>query len=117
MYDGACPLCSREIAWYQRRQLRASVHFLDVSQPGCPLPGPLTQTAALARFHVLRGDGHLLSGAEAFVCLWSQTPGLAGIASLLRRLRLVPFLEWGYRRFLPLRGWLARTFFRHGTKG
>lgn len=114
-YDGGCPLCSREIAWYRRRQKAESIHWLDVSQCDCPLPDHLSRDLALAKFHVLRSDGKTLSGAGAFVELWSQTPGLRWVARWSRRLRLEPLLEWGYQRFLPLRGRLARTLFRGST--
>jgi predicted DCC family thiol-disulfide oxidoreductase YuxK len=112
LYDGGCPLCSREIAWHRRRQGTGPTQWLDVSQRDCPLPDHLSRQAVLARFHVLRSDGKTFSGAGAFVELWSQTPGLGWVARWARRLHLVPLLEWGYQRFLPLRGRLVRTLFR-----
>ncbi len=117
LYDGGCPLCSREIAWYRRRQGAGPIHWLDVRQRDCPLPEHLSRQAVLARFHVLRSDGTTFSGASAFVELWSQTPGLRWVARWARRLRLVPLLEWGYRRFLPLRGRLVRALFPARPEG
>ena len=112
LYDGGCPLCSREIAWYQRRQQTQPIHWLDVSQHDCRLPAHLSRTAALARFHVYRSDGKTLSGASAFVELWSCIPTLHWAASLAQHLHLMPLLEWGYQRFLPLRAGLVRALFR-----
>ena len=112
LYDGSCPLCSREIAWYRRRQSEQGICWQDVSQDNVTLPGQLTRSAAMARFHVCRSGGDMLSGAEAFVELWSRMPGLGWAARLARRLHLIPLMEWGYRRFLPLRGWLVRVLFR-----
>ena len=113
LYDGGCPMCSKEIAWYRQRQQTGSIHWIDVSQHDCRLPDHLTRTAALARFHVYQSDGKTLSGASAFVELWSRTPGLRWVAWLARHLHLLPLLEWGYQRFLPLRGHLARALFRN----
>lgn len=115
LYDGACPLCSREIAWYRRLQSAEPIHWLDISQADCPLPDHVPRAAALARFHVLCPDGETLSGAAAFVELWSRMPRLRWVALWARRLRLLPLLEWGYQRFLPWRGRLARALFRCPT--
>jgi predicted DCC family thiol-disulfide oxidoreductase YuxK len=112
LYDGDCPLCSREIAWYRRRQGVGRIRWLDASQRDCPLPGHLSRKTALARFHVFKSDGSTLSGASAFIELWSHIPSLRWVARGVRDLRLAPLLEWGYQRFLPLRGRLARALFR-----
>ena len=60
LYDGACPLCRREIGIYRGlRPLRpdAPVCFVDVSDAALPLPPGTTREQLLARFHV-RGPPH-----------------------------------------------------------
>ena len=42
-FDGACPLCAREIAWMRRLDRRNAIAFVDVSRPAmqdvasCPI--------------------------------------------------------------------------------
>jgi predicted DCC family thiol-disulfide oxidoreductase YuxK len=109
LYDGACPLCSREIAWYRRHQASEPVDWLDVSRcEAAALPAGIPRAAALARFHVVDGHGRPASGAAAFARLWASYPGLRRIAWLARRPGIAHALELGYRAFLPLRPVLAR---------
>jgi hypothetical protein len=64
LYDGACPLCRREISVYRGlRPLNAetSVCFADVSNADLPLPPGTTREQLLARFHVRGPDGHNLA--------------------------------------------------------
>lgn len=78
LYDGACPLCRREIGIYRGlRPLRseAPVCFADVSDAALPLPPGITRAQLLARFHVRGRDGQLHSGARAFLLLWATLPG------------------------------------------
>ena len=78
LYDGACPLCRREIAVYRGLQPQrpdAPLCFADVSDAGLPLPSGTTREQLLARFHVRGRDGELLSGAQAFLALWAALPG------------------------------------------
>ena len=70
LFDGACPLCRREIAVYrdlQPLQPGAPVCFADVSNTALPLPAGTTREQLLARFHVMGRNGQLLSGAQAFL--------------------------------------------------
>jgi predicted DCC family thiol-disulfide oxidoreductase YuxK len=73
-FDGACPLCRREIAHYQRVDSAAALCFVDVSASGAPTPAGVDRRLALARFHVLAGDGRVVSGAAGFL---PQRPRLA----------------------------------------
>ncbi len=111
LYDGACPLCRREIGVYRDLQpLRpdAPVCFTDVSTPVAPLPPGTTREQLLARFHVQRHDGELLSGAEAFLALWAALPGWRWLAFAGR----LPGASWAmertYRLFLRWRPMLQR---------
>ena len=103
-YDGACPICSREIAQYRRAAGAEHLAFVDVSG-SCDQPlGPgLTRDAALARMHVRRADGVLVSGAAAFAELWRQLPRLAWAGRLASSPLVLPVLELGYTAFLRVR--------------
>ena len=77
LYDGACPLCRREIGLYRGLQpLRSEspLCFADISDTALPLPPGTTREQLLARFHVRGRDGVLLSGAQAFLALWAALP-------------------------------------------
>jgi 3-demethoxyubiquinol 3-hydroxylase len=110
LYDGACPLCRREIAVYRDLPARTPVRYVDVSRAApSAWPHGLPREALLARFHVQHADGRVDSGARAFIALWATLPGwrwLARVASLPG----VPWLmEVAYRGFLRLRPRLQRV--------
>jgi predicted DCC family thiol-disulfide oxidoreductase YuxK len=108
-FDGGCPLCTREIDFYRKRAGAEAVSWMDVSavEGEAVVPG-LTRDAALARFHVRRGDGALLSGAAAFAELWRALPGFRAIGRIASLWPLPPLLEFAYRAFLPVRPYLQR---------
>lgn len=104
-YDGACPVCSREIALYQRLSDGAPDRpaFENIMAEGAALPDGVSRDEALARFHVRLGSGAVVSGAPAFIALWRATPRFR----LLGRIASVPplpfLLEIAYGGFLKLR--------------
>jgi predicted DCC family thiol-disulfide oxidoreductase YuxK len=115
LYDGACPLCRREISIYRGLQPLESddpVCFADVSDAAFPLPSALppgvTREQLLARFHVRGRDGELLSGARAFLALWAALPGWRWLALVGRLPGAAWVMERSYRLFLRLRPMLQR---------
>lgn len=112
-YDGACPLCQREIRFYRRLSEDGEVHWVDVeTTETCHLPEGLTRDGALARFHVQTGNGEMLSGARGFIALWAHIPGFQWLAKVARVPPLPWILEQGYRTFLLLRPFLQRALRR-----
>jgi predicted DCC family thiol-disulfide oxidoreductase YuxK len=107
LYDGACPVCRREIGLYQRSEGADAVAWCDVSRPAA-LPEGLTGEAAMARFHVIDARGELKSGAEAFIALWLSLPRWRWLG----RIASVPPLPWLlerlYRGFLRIRPMVQR---------
>lgn len=103
-YDGACPLCRREIDFYRRRKGAQSLDWVDVSQSDGEMVAPgLSKAEAMARFHVKRGDGQLASGGLAFAQLWAALPGFRPFGRVLQWPPLAWLVERGYRLFLKLR--------------
>lgn len=103
-FDGACPVCAREIAMYRRQPGGGAVQWVDVAQCEAPALGAgLTRAAAMARLHVRRADGSLVSGALAFTELWRALPRWAWAGRLLGSGAGLWLLEAGYRFFLIAR--------------
>ena len=107
MFDGACPLCRREISLYQSLQPLKAVQWMDVSENQAGM-SPEEQARWMARFHVRLNDGRVLSGAAAFVALWLTLPGWHWLGRVGRLPGVTPVLEVMYRGFLPLRPHLQR---------
>jgi len=112
LYDGACPLCRREIGFYRGLQPNTPVCFSDVSDAAVPLPAGTTREQLLARFHVRGSDGALLSGAQAFLALWAALPGWRWLALACRLPGAAWAMERCYRLFLRGRPMLQRWAFR-----
>jgi predicted DCC family thiol-disulfide oxidoreductase YuxK len=111
LYDGACPLCRREMAVYrdlQPLQQDSPVCFADVSNTAVPLPIGTTREQLMARFHVQDRDGQLLSGAVAFLALWAALPGWRWLALAGRLPGAAWLMERLYRLFLRWRPMLQR---------
>jgi len=106
-YDGACPLCAREIALFRKLDRRRAIRFEDVSQPepSCPIdPGLL-----LSRFHAQEQGKPIVSGAAAFAAMWRAIPVLRPFGELARIPPLLWALERLYVAFLRIRPRLQRA--------
>lgn len=113
-YDGSCPMCSKEINYYQRLDARQRVQWINVAgtNPSCPIG--YDQQTLLARFHVLDlKTSRVFDGAAGFARLWRAMPQpwrtIGAIASITP-VRWV--LEIGYRVTLKARPWITGVFFK-----
>lgn len=107
-FDGDCPLCRAEIAYYRRQDKEGAVCFVDVAAADAVTPEGVTQAQAMLRFHVQGSDGQVRSGAAAFVAIWTQLPGWRWASRLAALPGMLSALELGYRLFLPIRPYLSR---------
>ena len=100
-YDGACPLCSREIGHYRKLAASAPVVWLDVTQPDAPLDAyGIRYTDAMARFHVLDAEGRWHVGIRGFLRLWQVLPGYRWLAVFIAAVPgMTPLMHWLYERF------------------
>lgn len=115
-FDGACPVCAREITHYRKQA--GSENFAWVDASSCPLEvlGPdLSRADALARLHLRHPDGSLVSGAEAFVGVWQGLKAWAWLARLFNSRPAVMALDVAYRLFLRIRP-LWRSQAKHGPQ-
>jgi predicted DCC family thiol-disulfide oxidoreductase YuxK len=109
-FDGACPLCIREIALMRRLDRRGAISFVDVAKDDGASDDascPINRADLLAKFHA-REDGQLLSGAAAFAAMWRAIPVLRPFGLLARRPWALKALDALYRRFLRVRPKLQR---------
>ncbi|MDR7230404.1 putative DCC family thiol-disulfide oxidoreductase YuxK [Caulobacter sp. BE264] len=104
-FDGACPLCLREIALMKRLDRRGVIQFVDVASEDAVCP--IDRVELLARFHA-REDGRLLSGAAAFAAMWRAIPLLRPFGQIARAPWALKILEALYVRFLRVRPRLQR---------
>lgn len=107
-YDGACPLCLREIAVMRRLDRRGAITFVDVAEdadPSCPID----RGALLARFHA-EESGVIHDGAAAFAAMWRAIPLLRPLGLAARNPIVLRVLEAAYVRFLKVRPRLQRFF-------
>ncbi|MFM9849079.1 MAG: thiol-disulfide oxidoreductase DCC family protein [Hyphomicrobiaceae bacterium] len=100
-YDGACPLCLREIALMRRLDARGMIDFVDLTAPGGACP--LDKAVMLARFHAQERGQPPVSGAAAFAAMWRAIPLLAPLGRLARFGPLLWLIERTYLGFLSVR--------------
>jgi predicted DCC family thiol-disulfide oxidoreductase YuxK len=105
-FDGACPVCRREIAHYRRLRGSNAIAWVDASSCDDAALGPgLDRSLVLSRFHVREEDGTLTSGAAAFVAIWRRLPAFAWISALASCRPVLALLDAGYAIFLAVRPW------------
>ncbi|TVS09930.1 MAG: DUF393 domain-containing protein [Wenzhouxiangella sp.] len=104
-FDGACPLCRREISLMRRLDRRERIDFVDVASDDAVCP--LDRDELLARFHA-RENGRIVDGAEAFAAMWRAIPMLRPLGLLARFPPALWLMERMYRVFLRVRPTLQR---------
>ncbi len=102
-YDGACPICSREIGAYRKLDGAERLDWVNVADPAAATGDDLDRDAALARMHVRDADGRLHSGAAAFAAMWRAFPRTRLLGRIAGSRPALIVLEPAYRLFLKLR--------------
>lgn len=110
-FDGACPLCSREIATYQKQRGSDTIDWVDASSCTADVLGAgLDRGTAMAKLNVRDANGKLISGAAAFLFIWRQLPAFAWLVPLLSNRVMLPILNFCYDIFLKIRPvWRSRS--------
>jgi predicted DCC family thiol-disulfide oxidoreductase YuxK len=111
LYDGDCPLCSREIRFLEKRDRgRGRIQFEDIAEPSFD-PGAygLDARDVMARIHGVLPDGTVIEGVEVF----RRAYAAVGLGSLLAPTRwpgLRRLAELAYRIFARNRlRWTGRA--------
>ncbi len=100
LFDGDCPLCSREIAHYRKLTGLIPIQWLDVTCDEAPLLRlGVTREEAMTEFHVFDQTGRLYKGADGFVALWLALPYYRWLARFCLVLHLLPLMRQIYGRF------------------
>jgi predicted DCC family thiol-disulfide oxidoreductase YuxK len=104
-YDGACPMCSREIRQLRRLDRRQRIRFVDIAAAEFDAKNVgVSQQALMERIHGRLPDGTLLEGVEVFRRLYASV-GFRWIVSLTRLPGVASSLDAGY-------SWFARRRLR-----
>lgn len=102
-YDGACPVCRREIAAWRRADGAERLDWVDASDADADLGGDLDRDRALARMHVRDADGRLIEGAGAFAALWRAFPKTRWLGRVAGSRVALAILDPAYSLFLRVR--------------
>lgn len=106
-FDGACPLCAREIALMRRLDRKGAIDFIDIAAPDAACP--IDRAALLARFHAQEADGPIVSGAAAFAAMWRAIPLLQPLGLIAKFPPALWLMERAYRLFLRARPAIVRA--------
>ena len=110
-YDGSCPLCRREINYYQKLKSINKIEWIDISN------GLLTEKLRglpveelKRRLHVIKNDDVLLTGGAAFSEIWLNISGFALVGRLFKMKPFSIFIELMYLIFLWVRPFIQKCF-------
>ena len=109
LFDGACPLCRREIAFYRGLNGADAMEWIDVSlMSGEEVVPGITRTEAMRRFHVVNATGEVLAGGPAFAALWRNFPAFRPFGRLFEHKPMSWILDQAYDLFLVFRPLIQR---------
>ena len=98
-FDGACPLCRREIEVIQRFPRSSRVEFTDIAAPSFRARDHgLSFGDLMSEIHAQLPDGRFVTGVEAFRRLYS-TIGFSWVVWITRVPPISSLLEMAYRLF------------------
>jgi predicted DCC family thiol-disulfide oxidoreductase YuxK len=98
-YDGACPLCMREIRMLRGRDRRQRIRFVDIAANGFDVASVgLTWETLMDRIHGRLPDGTLVEGIEVFRRLYAAV-GFGPLVALTRLPGITQLLDVAYHAF------------------
>jgi predicted DCC family thiol-disulfide oxidoreductase YuxK len=106
LYDGECPLCTREVEMLRRRDPEGrAARFEDIAAPGFDAARyGRSQAELMARIHGVLPDGTLVDGVEVFRRVYAAV-GLGWLVAPTGWPLLRPLFDAAYR-------WFARNRLR-----
>jgi predicted DCC family thiol-disulfide oxidoreductase YuxK len=98
-FDGACPLCAREVAFLRRLDRRARIRFSDIAAPGFDAAATgIAWPDLMDRIHARLADGTVVEGVEAFRRLYALL-GWGWLVAPTRLPGVRQLLDLAYRTF------------------
>jgi predicted DCC family thiol-disulfide oxidoreductase YuxK len=100
LYDGECPLCTREVAMLRRRDPTGrAARFADIAAPGFdPARYGRSHEELMARIHGVLPDGTVVEGVEVFRRVYAAV-GLGWLVAPTGWPLLRPLFDAAYRGF------------------
>ncbi len=108
LYDGACPICKREICILQKKDNQSKIKFIDISSKEfSPIEhNNIDYNTAMSQIHAIDGKGDLLVGIPAFAAIYARCQLLVS-STLLRIPFIKSFLKPLYKLFAKKRLWMT----------
>lgn len=115
LYNGSCPICSKEIEHYQRYSEGEGLPIAyDDLMTEARESWTIDEDNAAKALRVRRGD-QVLVGVDAFLALWEAMPRYRVLARLVRLPGVLTLARWVYDGVLaPALFWLHQRRERHG---
>lgn len=100
-YNGACPVCRREIEHYRKGPDGDRVVWRDLSaEPMALAERGVDRATARRRLHVIDAAGRLHAGVAAFIVIWSSMPRYRWLGGLAAWRPTRPLLEALYEKVI-----------------
>ena len=87
-YDGACPLCQKEIKRYKKliHQEGEKIDWVDISKNKDALKDEcINYDDAMQLIHIKDGSGVHQVGLEGILTLWDKIPYYRGVSGMIRK--------------------------------
>ncbi len=98
-FDGACPLCTREVAFLRRLDQQGRIRFTDLAAPGFDVAATGIAWSDLNdRIHARLADGTTVEGVEVFRRLYTAV-GYGWLVAPTRLPGIRQLLDVAYRAF------------------
>jgi len=108
-YDGACHLCSREVAAYLAADSENTLRAVDISAADFDAQAEgLNKLRANKYFHVKTADGRVLEGVEAFSAIWDTLGVFKRINWVSKTKFGKPVMNFFYKIFAEIRPLLPK---------
>ena len=90
-FDGACPLCQREVALLKRLDKAKNVKWQDISKDiGDLVNDGISFEEAMQQLHARDKNNQLQKGVDAFITVWRELPYFR----ILAFLGSLPGIKW-----------------------
>ncbi len=92
LYDGQCPICSREVCALRKRNHLNKVHFIDINSQEFALLNhkKIDYKTAMAQIHAIDNQGNILVGLAAFAAVYANCK--MPIISTLLHIQFIKFV-------------------------